>query len=230
MIEVIEVKKKFGRKEVLDNVSFNIKKGEITTLLGMNGVGKSTILKIIMDLVKKDSGEVLIDGDALAENNLDKLSFVPDVKNTYRGMSIKESFEYMECFYDKWDSKKAYRILEEFELKEIEKIDKLSKGNLEKLKIILGFAQNADYILMDEPFSGIDIFTRDMFLKSLINYVNEDVAILITTHEIKDIENIADRVLMIKDGVVKEDFYMEDMRVEEGISLVDKMREVFEGE
>lgn len=230
MIEVIEVKKKFGRKEVLDNVSFNIKKGEITTLLGMNGVGKSTILKIIMDLVKKDSGEVLIDGDALAENNLDKLAFVPDVKNTYRGMSIKESFEYMECFYDKWDSKKAYRILEEFELKEIEKIDKLSKGNLEKLKIILGFAQNADYILMDEPFSGIDIFTRDMFLKSLINYVNEDVAILITTHEIKDIENIADRVLMIKDGVVKEDFYMEDMRVEEGISLVDKMREVFEGE
>lgn len=230
MIEVIEVKKKFGRKEVLDNVSFNIKKGEITTLLGMNGVGKSTILKIIMDLVKKDSGEVLIDGDALTENNLDKLAFVPDVKNTYRGMSIKESFAYMECFYDKWDSKKAYRMLEEFELKDTEKIDKLSKGNLEKIKIILGFAQNADYILMDEPFSGIDIFTREMFLKSLINYVNEDVAILLTTHEIKDIENIADRVLMIKDGVIKEDFYMEDMRVEEGISLVDKMREVFEGE
>lgn len=230
MIEVIEVRKKFGRKEVLDNVSFNIKKGEITTLLGMNGVGKSTILKIIMDLVKKDSGEVLIDGDALTENNLDKLAFVPDVKNTYRGMSIKESFAYMECFYDKWDSKKAYRMLEEFELKDTEKIDKLSKGNLEKIKIILGFAQNADYILMDEPFSGIDIFTREMFLKSLINYVNEDVAILITTHEIKDIENIADRVLMIKDGVIKEDFYMEDMRVEEGISLVDKMREVFEGE
>lgn len=230
MIEVIEVKKKFGRKEVLDNVSFNIKKGEITTLLGMNGVGKSTILKIIMDLVKKDSGEVLIDGDVLTENNLDKLAFVPDVKNTYRGMSIKESFAYMECFYDKWDSKKAYRMLEEFELKDTEKIDKLSKGNLEKIKIILGFAQNAEYILMDEPFSGIDIFTREMFLKSLINYVNEDVAILITTHEIKDIENIADRVLMIKDGVIKEDFYMEDMRVEEGISLVDKMREVFEGE
>ncbi|EGT3617525.1 ABC transporter ATP-binding protein [Clostridium perfringens] len=230
MIEVISVKKKFGRKEVLDNVSFNIKKGEITTLLGMNGVGKSTILKIIMDLVKKDSGEVLIDGDALRENNLNKLAFVPDVKNTYRGMSIKESFEYMECFYDKWDSKKAYKMLKEFELKDTEKIDKLSKGNLEKIKIILGFAQNAEYILMDEPFSGIDIFTREMFLKSLINYVNEDVAILITTHEIKDIENIADRVLMIKDGVIKEDFYMEDMRSEEGISLIDKMREVFEGE
>lgn len=230
MIEVISVKKKFGRKEVLDNVSFNIEKGEITTLLGMNGVGKSTILKIIMDLVKKDSGEVLIDGDALRENNLNKLAFVPDVKNTYRGMSIKESFEYMECFYDKWDSKKAYKMLKEFELKDTEKIDKLSKGNLEKIKIILGFAQNAEYILMDEPFSGIDIFTREMFLKSLINYVNEDVAILITTHEIKDIENIADRVLMIKDGVIKEDFYMEDMRSEEGISLVDKMREVFEGE
>lgn len=227
MIEVIQVKKKFGRKEVLKSISFNIKKGEITALLGMNGVGKSTILKIIMDLVKKDSGEVLIDGEVLNIKNLDKLAFVPDVKNAYNGMNIKESFEYMECFYDRWDYKKAYKMLAEFELKDDEKIDKLSKGNLEKLKIILGFAQNADYIIMDEPFSGIDIFTRDMFLKSLINYTSEDVAIIITTHEIKDIENIADRVLMIKDGIIKEDFYMEDMRCKEGISLIDKMREIF---
>lgn len=228
MIEVFELKKKFGRKEILKNISFNIKKGEITTLLGMNGVGKSTILKIIMGLVKKDSGEVFIDGEALNIKNLDKLAFVPDVKNTYGGMNIKESFDYMECFYDKWDSKKAYKMLEEFELDYTEKIDKLSKGNLEKLKIILGFAQNADYVLMDEPFSGIDIFTRDMFLKSLISYVGEDVAILIATHEIKDIENITDRVLMIKAGIIVEDFYMEDMRVNEGISLIDKMRGVFE--
>lgn len=227
MIEVVEVKKRFGRKEVLKNVSFNIKKGEITTLLGMNGVGKSTILKIIMDLVKKDSGEVLIDGENIGIKNIDKLAFVPDVKNTYGGMSIKESFEYMECFYDKWDSKKAYRMLEEFELNKDDKLDKLSKGSLAKVKLILGFAQNADYIIMDEPFSGIDIFTREGILKSLISYISEERAILLTTHEIGEIEGVADRVLLLNEGEIRADFYVEDMKCEEGVSLIDKMREVF---
>lgn len=227
MIEVTDVSKSFRRKKVLDGISFSLNKGEITALLGINGVGKSTTLKIIMGLVKQDRGKVLVDGEELTYKNLDKLAFVPDIKNTFRGMKVRECFEYMECFYDKWDSEKAYEMLEEFELNKEDKIDKLSKGNISKVKIILGFAQKAEYILMDEPFSGIDIFTREDILNSLINYISEDNGILITTHEIAEIEGVADRVLLLKEGVIKEDFYVEDMKYNEELSLIDKMREVF---
>lgn len=227
MIEVTNISKSFRRKKVLDGISFTLNKGEITALLGINGVGKSTTLKIIMGLVKQDRGKVLVDGEELTYKNLDKLAFVPDIKNTFRGMKVRECFEYMECFYDKWDSEKAYEMLEEFEINKEDKLDKLSKGNLSKVKIILGFAQKAEYILMDEPFSGIDIFTREDILNSLINYISEDNGILITTHEIAEIEGVADRVLLLKEGVIKEDFYVEDMKYNEELSLIDKMREVF---
>ncbi|ELC8441930.1 ABC transporter ATP-binding protein [Clostridium perfringens] len=227
MIEVTNISKSFRRKKVLDGISFTLNKGEITALLGINGVGKSTTLKIIMGLVKQDRGKVLVDGEELTYKNLDKLAFVPDIKNTFGGMKVRECFEYMECFYDKWDSEKAYEMLEEFEINKEDKLDKLSKGNLSKVKIILGFAQKAEYILMDEPFSGIDIFTREDILNSLINYISEDNGILITTHEIAEIEGVADRVLLLKEGVIKEDFYVEDMKYNEELSLIDKMREVF---
>ncbi|WP_415282686.1 ATP-binding cassette domain-containing protein [Clostridium perfringens] len=227
MIEVIDISKSFRRKNVLDGISFKLNKGEITALLGVNGVGKSTTLKIIMGLIKQDKGKVLVEGKELTYDNLDKLAFIPDIKNTFRGMRIRGSFEYMECFYNNWNKKKAYEMLEGFELNREDKLDKLSKGNLAKVKIILGFAQEAEYILMDEPFSGIDIFTREDILESLINYINEDNGILITTHEIAEIEGVADRVLLINEGAIKADFYVEDMKCDEQISLVDKMREVF---
>ena len=227
MIEVIDISKSFRRKNVLDGISFKLNKGEITALLGVIGVGKSTTLKIIMGLIKQDKGKVLVEGKELTYANLDKLAFIPDIKNTLRGMRIRESFEYMECFYNNWNKKKAYEMLEGFELNKEDKLDKLSKGNLAKVKIILGFAQEAEYILMDEPFSGIDIFTREDILESLINYINEDNGILITTHEIAEIEGVADRVLLINEGAIKADFYVEDMKCDEQISLVDKMREVF---
>lgn len=227
MIEVIDISKSFRRKNVLDGISFKLNKGEITALLGINGVGKSTTLKIIMGLIKQDNGKVLVDGEELTYANLDKLAFIPDIKNTFMGMRIRESFEYMECFYNNWNKKKAYEMLEGFELNKEDKLDKLSKGNLAKVKIILGFAQEAEYILMDEPFSGIDIFTREDILESLINYINEDNGILITTHEIAEIEGVADRVLLINEGTIKADFYVEDMKCNEEISLTDKMREVF---
>ncbi|MGG5462665.1 ABC transporter ATP-binding protein [Clostridium sp. B9] len=227
MIEVTGISKSFRKRKVLNGVSFKLNKGEITALLGVNGVGKSTTLKIIMGLIKQDSGKVLINGEELSYKNLDKLAFVPDIKNTFRGMKVKDSFEYMESFYDKWDSNRAYKMLEDFELNKDDKLDKLSKGSLAKVKLILGFAQNADYIIMDEPFSGIDIFTREDILKSLISYISEERAILLTTHEIGEIEGVADRVLLLNEGEIRADFYVEDMKCEEGVSLIDKMREVF---
>ncbi|CAG9349962.1 ABC transporter ATP-binding protein [Clostridium perfringens] len=230
MIEVVGVKKKFRRKKVLDNITFNVKKGEITALLGLNGVGKSTLLKIIMGLVKQDKGEVLFNGEKLNYKTYENIAFVPDVLNTYGDMKIKDAFEYMSMMYEKWDMDKAYEMLKDFKLTDDLKINKLSKGNIARVKLILGFARHPEYLLLDEPFSGIDIFTREKFIESLIGYMDNNIGILLTTHELKEVENIVDKVVFLSDGNIKIEFYVEDVRENEGLSMVEKIREVHEGE
>ncbi|EOU1612870.1 ABC transporter ATP-binding protein [Clostridium perfringens] len=230
MIEVVGVKKKFRRKKVLENITFNVKKGEITALLGLNGVGKSTLLKIIMGLVKQDEGEVLFNGEKLNYKTYENIAFVPDVLNTYGDMKIKDAFEYMSMMYEKWDMDKAYEMLKDFKLTDDLKINKLSKGNIARVKLILGFARHPEYLLLDEPFSGIDIFTREKFIESLIGYMDDDIGILLTTHELKEVENIVDKVVFLSDGNIKIEFYVEDVRENEGLSMVEKIREVHEGE
>ncbi|EGT3607181.1 ABC transporter ATP-binding protein [Clostridium perfringens] len=230
MIEVVGVKKKFRRKKVLENITFNVKKGEITALLGLNGVGKSTLLKIIMGLVKQDEGEVLFNGEKLNYKTYENIAFVPDALNTYGDMKIKDAFEYMSMMYEKWDMDKAYEMLKDFKLTDDLKINKLSKGNIARVKLILGFARHPEYLLLDEPFSGIDIFTREKFIESLIGYMDNNIGILLTTHELKEVENIVDKVVFLSDGNIKIEFYVEDVRENEGLSMVEKIREVHEGE
>lgn len=230
MIEVKNVTKRYKRIKALDNISFNIEEGKITCILGINGVGKSTTLKIISGLVKPDKGDVLIDGEKLSYKIYDKLAFVPDFDINFSQFTIKESFEFMKTFYKNWDNEKAYEMLEMFDLTDDRKISKLSKGNIGRVKIILGFAQNAKYTLLDEPFSGIDIFKREEFLAVMTKYINDEQSIILTTHEISEIEMLADEVVLIDEGKISLIFNAEEVRENEGMSIVDKMREVYKGE
>ena len=136
----------------------------------------------------------------------------------------------MKQFYKNWDDEKAYEILKLFNLTDDRKISKLSKGNIARVKIILGFAQNAKYTLLDEPFSGIDIFKREEFLGVMTKYINDEQSIILTTHEISEIEMLADEVVLIDDGKVSLIFNAEEVRENEGMSIIDKMREVYKGE
>ncbi|CEK31931.1 ABC transporter ATP-binding protein [[Clostridium] sordellii] len=230
MIEVKNATKKYKKVKALDNISFEIHEGKITCLLGINGVGKSTVLKAICGLIKLDSGEILIDGEKINHKIYDKVAFVPDVDNYFVQFTIKQSFEFMKEFYKNWDDKKAYEMLDLFNLNDNSKISNLSKGNIARVKIILGFAQNAKYTILDEPFSGIDIFKREDFLKVMTKYITDEQSIIITTHEISEIEMIADDVILIDDGRVSLVFNAEETREEEGKSIIDKMSEVYKNE
>lgn len=230
MIEVKNATKKYKKVKALDDISFEIHEGKITCLLGINGVGKSTVLKAICGLIKLDSGEIFIDGEKISHKIYDKVGFVPDVDNYFVQFTIKQSFEFMKEFYKNWDDKKAYEMLDLFNLNDNSKISNLSKGNIARVKIILGFAQNAKYTILDEPFSGIDIFKREDFLKVMTKYINDDQSIIITTHEISEIEMIADDVILIDDGRVSLVFNAEKTREEEGKSIIDKMSEVYKNE
>lgn len=227
MIEVKNATKKYKKVKALDNISFEIHEGKITCLLGINGVGKSTVLKAICGLIKLDSGEILIDGEKIDNKIYDKVAFVPDVDNYFVQFTIKEIFEFMKTFYKNWDDKKAYEMLNLFNLTDDRKILNLSKGNIARVKIILGFAQNAKYTILDEPFSGIDIFKREDFLKVMTKYITDEQSIIITTHEISEIEMIADDVILIDNGKLSLVFNAEKTREDEGKSILDKMREVY---
>lgn len=230
MIEIKNVIKKYGKMSALDDISFNIEEGKITCILGVNGVGKSTILKSIAGLVKLNNGTILIDGEKINPKIYNKVAFVPDVDIHFPHLSIKESFAFMKEFYENWDEEKAYKMLKMFNLSDDKMICELSNGGRARVKIIIGFAQNAKYILLDEPFSGIDIFKREEFIKAMVEYMSKDQSIIITTHEIDEIENIVDEVIILDEGKVIFKSDARELRQREGKSIVDKMREVYRGE
>ncbi|AXU27637.1 TPA: ABC transporter ATP-binding protein [Clostridioides difficile] len=238
MIEIKNVSKTYKRMqglkirkiEALKNVSFNIEKGKITALLGINGVGKSTMLKAIAGLINIDSGEIRIDGEKINEKVYNKLAFVPDVQSHFSNTTIKETFEFMEIFYSKWNKEKSKEMMDIFKLDEDEIIDNLSKGNIARVKLILGFCQDPEYILLDEPFTGIDLFKREEFIGVIAQYMEENQAIIITTHEIVEIESLVDEVVILDEGQIITSFNAEELRKREGKSILDKMREVYKNE
>lgn len=228
MIEVKNVTKKFGRKEVLKGVSFTAEKGQITCLIGINGVGKTTIMQAIMSLIPINSGEIFIDGSKLTKDSYEKITFIPDTITMLPQMRIGDAFAFMADFYQSWNQKRAEELLEFFKLEETERISELSKGNTAKVNILLGLALDVDYLLMDEPFSGIDIFSREEIANVFTSHLIEDRGVIITTHEINDIEHLIDKVVLIDNGVVLKEFHVEEVREKEGKSVIDVMREVYE--
>ena len=230
MIDIINVSKKFGKNYALENVSFQIKEGKVIGVLGINGAGKSTILKSIAGVIRPDKGKILIDGEKINSKLYNKIAFVPDADTYFPNLTIKETFAFMKEFYKNWDEEKAYNMLKFFNLTDDKIISNLSKGNRARVKIILGFAQNAKYILLDEPFSGIDLFKREEFIKDMVEFISPEQSIIITTHEINEIEEIIEEVITLHEGKVVFNFNVEEVRHNENKSIIDKMREVYRGE
>ncbi|MGM8215674.1 ATP-binding cassette domain-containing protein [Bacillaceae bacterium W0354] len=227
MIQVNNVVKKFGRKKVLDGVSFTANKGEITCLIGINGVGKTTILNAITGLTPINSGEILVNGEKFHKGIFEKVSYIPDTITMLPQMRIKDAMEFMNDFYNCWNQERADEMLEFFKLKKTEKISSLSKGNTAKVNLLLGLALDADFVLMDEPFSGIDIFSREQIAEVFTSHLIEDRGVIITTHEINDIEHLIDKAVILNDGIVEMEFSTEEIRASEGKSVIDVMREVY---
>ncbi|TQQ84746.1 ABC transporter ATP-binding protein [Peptacetobacter hominis] len=238
MIELKNVSKsfkrinKFGYKKfnVLDDINIEIETGKITAILGINGAGKTSILKTMAGLLKPDMGIVLVDGKKISKDTYNILSFIPDIDSYFSGMSIKETFEFMDFFYKNWDMKRAYEMIDIFGLDKNYIMNNLSKGNMARIKLIIGFSQGAKYLLLDEPFSGIDFLKREEFVGMIPKYMDENQAIVITTHEISEIENIVDDVFFVDDGKVVLKINAEELRELENISILDKMREVYSNE
>ena len=230
MLEVRNLSKRYGRRLILDDVSISFPKGEISCLLGLNGVGKSTMMKAIMRLIPIDKGKVTIDGKQISSKNMDRIAYVPDTPIYDLGMSSVGNLEHATVFYPNFDMGKAKRLMEFLKLPNEKKLKDLSKGNLARFNLIVGLCQNADYLLLDEPFSGIDVFTREEFIRALKSeFLNDGQTVIITTHEIDEIQNIADYVVLLEEGRVFQTFSRIEAEAE-GLKIVDKMRKLYQPE
>ncbi|MEH6937749.1 ABC transporter ATP-binding protein [Bacillus sp. JJ664] len=228
MIKVSNVSKKFGRKHVLRNINFTANKGEITCLIGINGVGKSTTMKAIMGLTPIDQGEILIDEKKIHHSMYENITFIPDTLTMLPSFTVGEAIQFMQDFYVNWNQERAKELLGFFRLNLDEKLGELSKGNAAKANLLFGLGLDVDYVLMDEPFSGIDMFSREQIAKVFTSHLIEDRGVIITTHEINDIEHLLDKVILLDNGEILKEFYTEELRSEEGKSVIDVMREVYQ--
>lgn len=228
MIEIKQLQKKYGRKHVLRDITFTAEKGEITCLIGINGVGKTTIMKAIMALTPY-KGQILIDGKTISKESYNYITFVPDRLTMPGYMTIAHAFQFMGDFYSTWNARRADELLQFFRLHKTDRLSDLSKGNAAKVNMLLGLALDVDYILMDEPFSGIDMFSREQIAEVFTSHLVENRGVILTTHEIQDIEHLIDKAVFIDDGRVVKEIRVEETRELEGKSVVDVMREVYIG-
>lgn len=227
MIEFKEVTKSFGPVLALDRLSITIPKGRIVGLFGPNGAGKSTALKLAMGLNRPDQGLVTVDGcepTAYKEH----MAFLPEVDHLYSWMTLKQAAGFMRSFYSDWDEQKYHELLGFLNISEDMKLSKISKGQRAKCKLLLVVARQAPYLLLDEPLSGIDIFTRDQIIQTLIRDFREgEQTIIISTHEIHEVESLVDDVIFLDKGQVRLAGEAEELRNEHGMSVVDIIKEVF---
>ena len=227
LLECKNVYKKFDDKTVLDNINLKIPRGKIVGLLGKNGMGKTTLIKLINDLLTVTSGEVLINGEKPSVNSKKIISYLPERTYLDKSMTIRQTIKYFSEFYEDFDSDKAIKLLKDLNLDIDTKISKMSKGMQEKLQLILVMSRDAKLYLLDEPLGGVDPATRDYILDTILKNFSDDASVIISTHLIADIERILDEVIFIDNGKIILQSPADEIRNKENASIDEIFRRRF---
>lgn len=229
MIELKNVTKRYLNKTAIDDISITFPTGKIIALVGENGSGKSTTLKLIAGLIKPSKGIVEVDENVVDRRISNIVSYLSELDAYYSFYSVQETINFFATQFDDFDIKKANMITEFMKLDPHKKVKHLSKGNRGRLKILLSLSRNVPYILMDEPFSGLDPMVRDSIVKGLISFIDsEKQTLIITTHEIKEVEPLLDIVIVLQNGKIVKVADVEELRYEENLSVLDLMKKIYE--
>lgn len=226
IINVSSLKKSYGSKVVLDDISFTAKQGQIIGLLGPNGCGKTTLIKILTGLIKDHSGSVKIDNEEPGPYTKSIVAYLPEKSYLPDWMRSKDAIDYFADFYKDFDKAKAERMVSEFGLDPKQRLKTMSKGQQEKLNLILVMCRRAKLYILDEPLGGVDPAARSKILDLIMNNYSKDATVLLSTHLINDVEYIFDRVLMISGGKLIVDSHVDELR-QKGKSVEDVFKEVF---
>lgn len=227
LLECINVNKSYGSKNVLKDVNLTIPRGKIIGLLGKNGTGKSTLIKLINDLLTPTSGKILVNGKEVGVESKKIISYLPERTYLDKSMTVAQVIEYFDRFYDNFDSEKARKLLKDLDLDTNQKLSKMSKGMQEKVQLVLVMSRVAELYILDEPLGGVDPATRDYILDTILTNFSEGASVIISTHLISDIERILDEVIFIDKGKIILQSDSDELRRKEGESIDELFRRMF---
>lgn len=227
-IQVQSLTKKYGSFPALNNLSFSLDEGNVVGLLGENGCGKTTLLKVLAGLMVRYGGEVTVAGERPGPASKAKVSFLPDESFLADGSRIEFCAKQYADYFDDFNRAKFDDLLQFFRLEPRMKLSQLSKGMREKAQIALAMSRDAKVFLLDEPISGVDPAARDVILRAIVRNLEPDSLVLISTHLIADIEPVLDRVIMMRYGQVLIEGAVDDLRSEHGKSMDQLFREVYQ--
>lgn len=227
VLKITNLHKAYGSRPVLEGVTFEIPKGKIIGLLGPNGCGKSTLMKLISGLIQADQGEILIDSFRPGIQSKSVISYLPERNYLNDWMRVEEIVQFFSDFYSDFDTEAAKQMLADLKIDGQQKLKHLSKGTKEKVQLILVMSRRAKLYLLDEPIGGVDPAARDYILSTILKNFNEDASILISTHLIQDVEKVFDQVLFLNQGKIVIDGDVDDVREKYGKSIDGLFREVF---
>ncbi|WP_054635381.1 ABC transporter ATP-binding protein [Thalassobacillus sp. C254] len=231
MIEFQNVTKNYGRKRAVRDTSFSVLKNGVTGLVGANGSGKSTMLKMAAGLIRPSSGKVTVNGKPVTRQSADDISYLSELDEYYRYQTVSQLLDLQESLFNDFNKEKARDILNFMEVEKEVKLKNLSKGNRGRVKIAITLARETPVVLMDEPLSGLDPMVRKSIVTGLISFIDlEYQALILTTHEISEIETLLDRVIVIKEGKIIGDQETETIRTQHQQGIVDWMTELYKAE
>ena len=227
ILEVDGLKKSYFTKPVLNGISLAIEEGAILGLLGPNGSGKTTFLKIIAGLLHATSGDVRVCGQPIGLETKRMVSFLPDRNCLYPRMTALDVIQFYQDFFDDFDRNKALELLEFMELEQKQTIKTMSKGMIEKMNLTLTFSRTAKLFVLDEPLGGTDPVARERIIKTIIKTWTENSAIIISTHLVTDVEHVFTDVAFLRNGTIAMQGNAEQLRAAHQKSIYQLYLEIF---
>ena len=225
MIELHDVTKRYGTKLALDQVSLTLGPGELVGLFGENGAGKTTLIKCILGLLHC-SGTVTLDGEAVSRKNLHRLSFATCEHSFFPRLTAEDHRVFYQMHFPAFRDKRFRALMEFFELPMGKALRHFSTGQQNQFEVILALCQGADYILMDEPFAGNDVFNREDFYKVLLGILEPTETVLLSTHLLEEVERFIGRAVLLRQGKIVGDASMSDLE-ESGKDLMTYVKETY---
>ncbi len=231
-IEVRGLSVRFGAQRVFDSLDLRVAEGSVTALVGRNGCGKSTLLRVLAGELVRNGGEARVLGLDPTRHGAkvrELIGYVPERTEIAPRIRVGEWLEFVAQFHPTWSCEEEVRLLELFELDRSRRIRELSKGNREKLALVVALAHRPKLVLLDEPFSGLDVGVRDAIAKSVVGHLrDEDRSVLLVSHSIEDVERLADRVAILDGGRIVREGELEELAHTEdgGLDLERLLREL----
>ena len=225
MLELKNISKKYGKTEAVKDVSLTLPQGQIVGLFGENGAGKTTLMKCILGLLSY-GGTITLDGAPINEKNIERLSFATCEHSFFPALTPKGHRDFYQTHFPRFNDKRFHALMDFFELPMNKPLRAFSAGMKNQFEVVMALSQGADYILMDEPFAGNDVFNREDFYKVLLGILEEHETVLLSTHLLEEVQHFISRAVLIRKGELVGDCTIEELE-EQGKDLMTYVKETY---